>query len=47
VYHGQGCAGGGRGDHIMIMPAYNISSKLIAEIVDRVACAVEEVLREH
>ncbi|KAL2024477.1 hypothetical protein VTK56DRAFT_8288 [Thermocarpiscus australiensis] len=46
VYHGQGCAGGGRGDHIMIMPAYNISSKLITEIVERVACAVEEVFRE-
>lgn len=46
VYHGQGCAGGGRGDHIMIMPAYNISSKLIAQVVQRIACAVEEVFRE-
>jgi adenosylmethionine-8-amino-7-oxononanoate aminotransferase len=45
VYHGQGCAGGGRGDHIMIMPAYTISSKLVAEIVERVACAVDEVFR--
>jgi adenosylmethionine-8-amino-7-oxononanoate aminotransferase len=45
IYHGQGCAGGGRGDHVMIMPAYNISSKLITEIVERVACAVEEVFR--
>jgi adenosylmethionine-8-amino-7-oxononanoate aminotransferase len=46
VYHGQGCAGGGRGDHIMIMPAYDISSKLVAKIVERVASAVEEVFRE-
>ncbi|KAK3295849.1 pyridoxal phosphate-dependent transferase [Chaetomium fimeti] len=45
VYHGQGCAGGGRGDHIMIMPAYNISAKLVAEIVERVAGAIEEVFR--
>ena len=46
VYHGQGCAGGGRGDHIMIMPAYTISGKLVAEIVERVACAVEQVFRQ-
>ncbi|KAH6636459.1 pyridoxal phosphate-dependent transferase [Chaetomium tenue] len=45
VYHGQGCAGGGRGDHIMIMPAYTISAKLVAEIVERVAGAIEEVFR--
>lgn len=45
VYHGQGCAGGGRGDHIMIMPAYTISEKLVNEIVERVAGAVEEVFR--
>ncbi|KAH6849816.1 pyridoxal phosphate-dependent transferase [Chaetomium sp. MPI-CAGE-AT-0009] len=45
VYYGQGCAGGGRGDHIMIMPAYNISAKLVAEIVERVAGAIEEVFR--
>ncbi|KAK4146183.1 pyridoxal phosphate-dependent transferase [Dichotomopilus funicola] len=45
VYHGQGCAGGGRGDHIMIMPAYTISERLVGEIVERVAGAVEEVFR--
>jgi len=45
VYHAQGCAGGGRGDCIMIMPAYNISRKLVGEIVERVAGAVEEVFR--
>jgi adenosylmethionine-8-amino-7-oxononanoate aminotransferase len=46
VYYGQGCAGHGRGDHIMIMPAYDISSELVAKIVERMACAVEEVFRE-
>lgn len=45
VYHGQGCAGSGRGDHIMVMPAYNITSRLVEEIVERVASAVEEVFR--
>ncbi|KAK3357295.1 pyridoxal phosphate-dependent transferase [Lasiosphaeria hispida] len=42
VYHGQGCAGGGRGDHIMIMPAYNMPETSILDIVERVACAVEK-----
>jgi len=45
VYHGQGCAGGGRGDHIMVMPAYNITSRLVEEIVERVVGAVEVVFR--
>ena len=27
----------------MIMPAYDVSSRLVGEIVERVACAVEEV----
>lgn len=43
VYASQGCAGGGRGDHIMIMPAYDVSSRLIVKMVDRVTAAVEEV----
>jgi hypothetical protein len=29
----------------MIMPAYDISAKLVREIVERVAGAVEEVFR--
>ena len=45
VYHSQGCAGEGKGDVIMIMPAYDVSSRLVGEIVERVACAVEEVFR--
>ncbi|KAK3692798.1 pyridoxal phosphate-dependent transferase [Podospora appendiculata] len=43
VYHGQGCAGGCKGDHIMIMPAYDISSRLVVDIVQRVASAVDDV----
>jgi adenosylmethionine-8-amino-7-oxononanoate aminotransferase len=46
VYHAQGCAGGGRGDVVMVMPAYDISSRLVVEIVERLAGAVEEVFRE-
>jgi adenosylmethionine-8-amino-7-oxononanoate aminotransferase len=29
VYHAQGCAGGERGDVVMVMPAYDISSRLV------------------
>lgn len=46
VYQGQGCAGGGRGDHIMIMPAYNASTRLIEDIVDGGASAIQEVFQE-
>ncbi|KAK5664309.1 hypothetical protein OQA88_527 [Cercophora sp. LCS_1] len=46
VYNGQGCAGNGRGDHIMVMPAYNIPSNLVEEIVKRVASAIEKVFAE-
>ncbi|KAK3333256.1 pyridoxal phosphate-dependent transferase [Cercophora scortea] len=41
VYHGQGCAGDGKGDHIMIMPAYNVGSRLVVDMVQRVAGAVD------
>ncbi len=47
VYHGQGCAGGGMGDHIMVMPSYDISARLIEKIAQRVALAVEEVLKQY
>jgi hypothetical protein len=30
----------------MVMPAYDISSRLVVEIVERLAGAVEEVFRE-
>ncbi|KAK3944608.1 pyridoxal phosphate-dependent transferase [Diplogelasinospora grovesii] len=47
VYTGQGCAGNGKGDHIMIMPAYNISGKLVRELVERVAGAIERVFERY
>jgi len=47
VYASQGCAGGGKGDHIMVMPAYDISSKLVGKIVQRVASAIEEVFSQR
>ncbi|KAK4456059.1 pyridoxal phosphate-dependent transferase [Podospora aff. communis PSN243] len=44
VYAGQGCAGEGRGDHIMVMPAYDVTSREIGKMVEKIAAAVEEVL---
>jgi adenosylmethionine-8-amino-7-oxononanoate aminotransferase len=46
VYHGQGCAGAGRGDHVMLMPAYDAPARVIECIVEGVALAVEEVFAE-
>ncbi|KAK3375416.1 pyridoxal phosphate-dependent transferase [Podospora didyma] len=46
VYAGQGCAGNGRGDHVMVMPAYDISSRMVASIAERVACAVEDAFQD-
>ncbi|PKS12909.1 hypothetical protein jhhlp_000249 [Lomentospora prolificans] len=43
VYHGQGCAGGWKGDHIMLCPAYDVSAEEVEVMVDRVSGAVEEV----
>ncbi|KAI5863184.1 aminotransferase, class III [Durotheca rogersii] len=42
VYFGQGCAGQGRGDHIMIMPAYNVTRDVIETIVDKFVSVVDE-----
>ncbi|KAL2127919.1 hypothetical protein VTI74DRAFT_9982 [Chaetomium olivicolor] len=46
VYHGQGCAGNGAGDHIMIMPPYNITRQGIRKIVERITKAIEKVFLE-
>lgn len=46
IYHGQGCAGDKKGDHIMIMPAYNIDAQMIDEIVERLGDAVDAVFEE-
>ncbi|KAI2612784.1 pyridoxal phosphate-dependent transferase [Hypoxylon fragiforme] len=42
VYYGQGCAGHSRGDHIMIMPAYNITREVVETIVDTFAAVVND-----
>jgi adenosylmethionine-8-amino-7-oxononanoate aminotransferase len=41
VYPGAGTVDGTNGDHIMIMPAYNINEEDIDTIVDRIARLVE------
>ncbi|KAK4167540.1 putative aminotransferase YodT [Cladorrhinum sp. PSN259] len=47
LYSGQGCAGRGRGDHVMIMPAYDIGEKEVGEIVRRLKGAVVRVFGER
>lgn len=46
IYHGQGCAGNKRGDHVMIMPAYNVDAPLVDVIVKRLGDAVEAAFEE-
>lgn len=44
VYASQGCADDqGRGDVIMVMPAYDVTAKEIREMVRRIVGAVREV----
>ncbi|KAI1412876.1 aminotransferase, class III [Hypoxylon sp. FL1857] len=43
VYYGQGCAGHGRGDHVMIMPAYNVTQDVVETIVDKFALVINDV----
>ncbi|XXG96545.1 transcription factor [Hypoxylon texense] len=43
VYYGQGCAGHAKGDHVMIMPAYNVTREVIDIIVDKFAAVVDDV----
>lgn len=42
VYFGQGCAGGRKGDHIMVCPAYDVSREEVEEMVDKIGGAVNE-----
>lgn len=44
IYHGQGCAGGRKGDHIMLCPAYDVTADEIEIIVDCVSGALEDAL---
>ncbi|KAI1144550.1 pyridoxal phosphate-dependent transferase [Hypoxylon sp. FL0543] len=43
VYYGQGCAGHGRGDHVMIMPAYNVTRNIVETIVDKFVLVIDDV----
>ncbi|KAK4195578.1 putative aminotransferase [Triangularia verruculosa] len=46
LYSSQGCADDdGRGDAVMVMPAYDVTPREIKEMVRRIAGAVEEVFR--
>ncbi|KAK8015551.1 hypothetical protein PG991_008439 [Apiospora marii] len=46
IYHGQGCAGEKRGDHVMIMPAYNSTSETIELMVNTLAAVVDKVFKD-
>ncbi|KAK1781768.1 putative aminotransferase YodT [Copromyces sp. CBS 386.78] len=46
VYNGQGCAGEGKGDHVMVMPAYDISVDELEMMVDGLGKAVESVFEK-
>lgn len=43
LYYGQGCAGQGRGDHVMIMPAYNVTREVVDTIVNQFVAVVRDV----
>ncbi|KAI1769231.1 aminotransferase, class III [Hypoxylon sp. FL1150] len=43
VYFGQGCAGQAKGDHIMIMPAYNVTRDVIETIVDKFTAVIDDI----
>ncbi|KAH8202462.1 hypothetical protein TruAng_003362 [Truncatella angustata] len=43
IYYGQGCAGDQQGDHIMIMPPYNVDSRTIEVIVEKAVAAIHQV----
>lgn len=46
IYHGQGCAGNKSGDHVVIMPAYNVDAQLVDVIVGRLVDAVDAAFEE-
>ncbi|KAK8007678.1 hypothetical protein PG989_001668 [Apiospora arundinis] len=46
IYHGQGCAGEKRGDHVMLMPAYTSTPETIELMVDTLVSVLEEVFAD-
>jgi len=47
VYMGSGSAGNGKGDHIMVMPAYNITDNDMDIIVSRVGKLIDDFFNEY
>jgi adenosylmethionine-8-amino-7-oxononanoate aminotransferase len=45
IYPGNGCAGNGRGDQVMVSPPFNITEEEIRFAVDTLAQAVGDVAR--
>jgi len=41
IYYGQGCAGEGKGDHIMVCPAYNVTEDVIETMVDKLVSVIQ------
>ncbi|KAI0127722.1 pyridoxal phosphate-dependent transferase [Xylariales sp. AK1849] len=46
LYYGQGCAGEKKGDHVMLMPAYNVTRDTIETIVEKTIGAIRMVLAD-
>ncbi|KAK8108769.1 aminotransferase [Apiospora sp. TS-2023a] len=46
IYYGQGCAGEKRGDHVMLMPAYNSTPETIELMVDTLVAVIDKVFKD-
>ena len=47
LYPGTGSADGRRGDHIILAPAYNVTSNEIRQIVETVTAVVSKYFRQN
>ncbi|ORY69815.1 aminotransferase, class III [Pseudomassariella vexata] len=43
LYYGQGCAGNRKGDHVMIMPAYNVTEGVLESIAEKTVAVIQRV----
>lgn len=46
IYPGSGTADGVKGDHILLAPAYNVTSEDVHLIVETTAAVIEDFFRE-
>jgi adenosylmethionine-8-amino-7-oxononanoate aminotransferase len=46
IYPGSGTADGVKGDHILLAPAYNVTSEEVHSIVEITAAVIEAFFRE-